>query len=417
LLFVTVSSTIAVVAPEAPYSQFERVKSVQKSKEEETVREKEPLPSQGESTVPYFIMVAVGSTSRSSPALRWVLAVTIIISAALCLAVLLCEDLTLPGVFQTISSGSIKAAAAGETAPSDHNQYGLGYSKARVIEKRQVPSFENGGVVLFFHLAKTGGTSIRQNFSRAFPHIEVKHIGTMEDLAEYSDLASRVLKGDRSEFSDGKTILFLELHGVLPSLFALHASYSKWRTIAEEFKTTFFSFALVREPISYSVSYFNFYNAEPCSFPVCNGQLVKPTEENLDNSLLFNHQCQLFAREHWELFGERHEKFDRQVTAAECEAVYQLVLSDMDWVGTTKAMSTETLPLLTQMFAHGAKEGNNMPQINKSWKPNHLTVDSLQPSTVEHIRSMNVYDQAIYEAVQRDFPVDMWEDFRPIDLP
>jgi hypothetical protein len=363
-------------------------------------------------------MIAVGRTSRNSPALRWVLTSTIIISAALCLALLLCEDLTLPSVFQTASSGSsTKEAAAGGTASSNHNQYGLGYSKPRAIEKRKVPSFENGGVVLFFHLAKTGGTSIRENFDRDFPHIQVKHIGTMDDLAEYGNLASRFLRGDRKEFPPGKTILFLELHGVLPSLFALHASYARWRTIAERFNTTFFSFALVREPISYSVSYFNFYDAEPCSFPVCKGNLVKPTEENLDNSLLFNHQCQLFAREHWELFGERNEKFSRLVTSAECEAVYQLVVSDMDWVGTTKAMSTETLPLLTQMFAHNAKAGKNMPQINKSWKPNHLTVDSLHSSTVEHIRSMNVYDQAIYEAVQRDFPIAMWEDFRPVGHP
>lgn len=362
-------------------------------------------------------MGGFGGTSRSSPALRWVFTSTLVISAALCLAVLLCEDLTLPSVFQTVSSGSsMKELSAddGGTAPSNGNQYGLGYSKARAIEKRRVPSFENGGVVLFFHLAKTGGTSIRENFDKAFPHMQVKHIGTMDDLTEYGILAARFLRGDRSEFPAGKTVLFLELHGVLPSLFALHSSYARWRTIAEKFNTTFFSFALVREPVSYSVSYFNFYEAEPCSFPVCKGRLVPPTEENLDSSLLFNHQCQLFAREHWELFGERNEKFNREVTAAECEAVYQLVLSDMDWVGTTKAMSTETLPLLTQMFAHNAKTGNNMPQINKAWKPNHLTVDSLHPSTVEHIRSMNEYDQAIYEAVQRDFPIDMWEDFRPV---
>jgi hypothetical protein len=361
-------------------------------------------------------MVAFGSISCRSPPVRWVLASSLIISAALCLAVLLIEDLTLPSVFQAASPGSTKGASdAGITAPAGlhgyHSQYGLGYSKPRAIEKRQVPSFENGGVVLFFHLAKTGGTSIRSNFREAFPQVLVKQINTMDDLAEYGNLAPRFLRGDK--MPNNKTILFLELHGVLPSLFGLHASYGKWRTIADKFNTTFFSFALVREPISYSVSYFNFYSAEPCSFDTCAFSLVKPNEENLNNLLLFNHQCELFAREHWELFGTRKEKFGRRVTSAECEAVYQLMLSDMDWVGTTAKMSTETVPLLTQMFAETAETGNNMPQINKSWKPNHVTVESLHPSTLEHIRSMNVYDQAIYEAVQRDFPMDMWEDFRP----
>lgn len=360
--------------------------------------------------------------SRSSPAFRWILTSTVIISAALCLAVILREDLALPSVFQTASvSGSDKIARAQGTiitsssSSSSSEQYGLGYSKPRAIVKRSVPSFENGGVVIFFHLAKTGGTSIRTNFEEAFPHIlQVKHVGTMEDLGEYSYLASRFLRGDTSAFP-GKTVLFLELHGVLPSLFGLHASYEKWRTIAENFNTTFFTFALVREPISYSVSYFNFYMAEPCSFPKCSRPLVPPSEENLKSSLLFNHQCELFAREHWELFGEPQEKFFRNVTAAECEAVYQLLLSDMDWIGTMAAMSTETEPLLTQMLAHNATTRAKMPQINKSWKPNKVTVGSLHPSTVELMRSMNEYDQAIYEAVRRDFPIEMWQDFRPVD--
>jgi hypothetical protein len=358
-------------------------------------------------------MVGIGGTSRSSPTLRWALSSTVIISAALCIAVLFCEDLALPRVFQTASSGTTKEAESSALEPSGY-KLGFNETKPRAIEKQriQVPSFENGGVVLFFHLAKTGGTGIRANFKKAFPHIHVQHMGTMDDLNKYGNLATRFLKGDRSDFPAGKTILFLELHGVLPSLFGLHSSYARWRTLAQAFNTTFFSFALVREPISYSVSYFNFYFAEPCSFGTkCDHDLVPPNEENLDSSLLFNHQCELFAREHWELFGEQREKFRRRVTAAECEAVYQLVRSDMDWVGTTAAMSTETLPLLTQMIAHNGATGNEMPEINKSWKPNKVTVESLQPPTLEHIRSMNEYDQAIYEAVQRDFPIDMWEDF------
>jgi hypothetical protein len=38
-------------------------------------------------------------------------------------------------------------------------------------------------------------------------------------------------------------------------------------------------------------------------------------------------------------------------------------------------------------------------------------VDSLKPADVAYIRSLNIYDQAIYDAVAATFTMDMWEDW------
>jgi hypothetical protein len=71
LLFVAViSSTVAIVTPtdkkspilypKGPYSRFERVNSLQKSKEEETVREKEYLPCHRKVNIDYCTLVYYG---------------------------------------------------------------------------------------------------------------------------------------------------------------------------------------------------------------------------------------------------------------------------------------------------------------------------------------------------------------------
>jgi hypothetical protein len=43
-----------------------------------------------------------------------------------------------------------------------------------------------------------------------------------------------------------------------------------------------------------------------------------------------------------------------------------------------------------------------------------LSPEALQPDTIEAIRVMSSNDQAMYEAVKRDFTLDMWENYGEI---
>jgi hypothetical protein len=120
-------------------------------------------------------------------------------------------------------------------------------------------------------------------------------------------------------------------------------------------------------------------------------------------------------------------------TETECAAVQEILLQEMDWVGTTEKLSTETLPLLAYMLSISLQQqdtaadaaatdnndnddenGKNDLQVFNSvaaQKDAVVTVKSLLPSTVDYIKSINTYDQTIYEAVQREFTMDMWEDW------
>jgi hypothetical protein len=114
------------------------------------------------------------------------------------------------------------------------------------IMTRPLPNFESGGVVVFNHIAKTGGTTIRENFSK-LPNVEWQFVGGLDDLLTYSKEVDHRLT---SKIKDNK-ILFLELHGPVPGMFTLHDFLDRWQRIAEKEGTSFFAFTMVRDPVAY----------------------------------------------------------------------------------------------------------------------------------------------------------------------
>jgi hypothetical protein len=329
---------------------------------------------------------------------RWIIFWALVIVLILTLRTIVVDDLTMStSIISPLFSSEIK-----RDGPV-------------TVKSKRFPLFEDGGVVVFLHIAKTGGTSIRKNFGN-FSHIDFKTLYTMDQWKEASDTADRLLT--RKVPEDERRILFLEPHGMKAmGMPTLHQYLRRWRRFATLHNTSFFAFTLVREPVSYAVSYFNFFNAKPCSIPRCPWKLYPASDENLLKTNRPDMQCMLLARDHWDIF--MNDVHPEQVDKDECDDVYQTIRKEMDWVGTTEEMSAETIPLLTRMLTHNQTLAESMGVFNviKATKPGSkiiLSPDTLQPDTVDAIRTMSSNDQAIYEAVKMDFPLDMWENYGDI---
>jgi len=135
--------------------------------------------------------------------------------------------------------------------------------------KRELPRlYETGGLVVFLHIAKTGGSTIRDNFDKSsrFPNVKVArvlHEAKMEDDA--------IVHFVSSENTRNETLL-LEFHGGRGqplTMFQLHPYIHQWRSMAKANDKSLFVFTMLREPSSFYVSYFNFFKGPGCTWSWC----------------------------------------------------------------------------------------------------------------------------------------------------
>jgi hypothetical protein len=361
----------------------------------------------------------------------------LLVSLFLCLAALYTESLNLCTLNTALSSSSSQV----KTTKDSINVY---TNSTKTKKKRKLPNFRNGGVVIFYHSPKTGGMSVRHNFQNVSYNIHHEMLGYNGKTLQgrYSGIVDGFLTRNRHDkLSHDTDILFLELHGPTDSVLQLYTKLQRWRRLSAAHDTGFFAWSLVREPVAYTVSYFNFFWAAPCLFPSgCPYKLYRATTDNLLFTAKPNLQCLYWSRSDvtWRLFKDHHDPSDLSgvayptATEQECQAVGSVLLSEMDWVGTTDKLSQETLPLLAYMLSSGTasqvslalqveqeKDANaNQEQADlqvfnsvAAQKDAVLSVEALPPSAVEYIRSINTYDQAIYEAVAAEFTMDLWEDW------
>ena len=287
---------------------------------------------------------------------------------------------------------------------------------SQTVARRPLPLLhEKGGLVVFLHVAKTGGTTIRQEFGQ-LPKVDVKRVFDKEDLDSSNSTIDWFLsKENNKDINSEATTLLLEIHGGKGepmTIFEIHPYIQKWRAQAKVNEKNVFVVTLLREPESFYVSYFNVFKNPGCTAKWCDSPTMKLTEENLLASAVPNHQCQFLARK-----VDKHQNSQVPVSREECQSVFQLMKADLDWVGFTETMQETTLPLLFFSLSGNTTAGRKIFEVrNKFRRRDRLSRKKLTASALQHLANISSYDRELYDNVAGAYSLDMWENYNATAL-
>ena len=312
-----------------------------------------------------------------------------------------------------------------------------------------LPSFEDGGFIFFLHIPKTGGTTIRttlqdasspppplsppsssssSSFSSSSAHVGMLHnrlnYGFVSGRGGYDKnlpIIERYLKTNPNSHNDQKRkhkrirrpILFLEIHGRdSPNLIELHDTLVHWKDVATQHNISTFFFTILRDPIYYALSYFNFFHLQRK-----NKNFVfikdKPTEAKLLQYSLYNPQCQFLSRGEYSLrSNDTNHKY--QPTLDECQHVYNILLKTMDYISITERMDYDILPILShilnlkqqQQQQNGTSTifAKQRVSIKNDTSTNSITLSELSPSTIATLEyNMSLYDRQLYNNIKQNY--------------
>ena len=174
-------------------------------------------------------------------------------------------------------------------------------------EKGSLPDFSNGGIVIFYHIYKTGGSTVGKLLHELTEenkkiHHAGRHIDNTEPDIDNTEkdidngggdmekaklnVFQRAMESPATMFftmirkhidwegdcvrtldlaSTKKKLVLLELHVEDPapkfqSLVELTPTIDRWRAEADRRGVGFFAFTLVREPVAHALSFFNFFH-------------------------------------------------------------------------------------------------------------------------------------------------------------
>lgn len=208
-----------------------------------------------------------------------------------------------------------------------------------------LPSMDSGGLVVFFHVPKTGGSTIRRNLES----VEGINYVFNKNYSQYTDSAYMV-EDMISEGVRNNSVLFYEIHAsTSPSFFGMRRRLERWRETAFRNGVPVFYFSVLREPISYSFSHFNFFHLQKRnpSFERCSA-----TEHDFLRKSVHNPQCQfLYKGEQSKWIQQTHDRArEVMVDSQDCNAIEEKLFELMDWVGTTEGLTRETVPMLQKIL-------------------------------------------------------------------
>jgi len=281
--------------------------------------------------------------------------------------------------------------------------------------KRSIPKMHSdGGFILFLHVPKTGGTTIRDAMMTKSDLLVEYHFVSGRKLFNQANIkAMKYLtspspsnRNESSQQSRRKTF-FLEIHGRdSPNLLELMDTIQTYRDMAHQHNIPIFTFSILREPMAFAISYFNFFYVQRGPNPYF--RQVEPNESNLVELNLYNPQCQFLSRGEMSL---RLPSSSKAIpTEEECLSVYDALIKQMDWVGTTEQLDGTTLPLLRKVLGSLPASTLSFPsrQVSRQTKNESVAPHELSPTAVGTLRDMSRLDQDLYDKIKDYFSLDRW---------
>jgi Sulfotransferase family len=261
--------------------------------------------------------------------------------------------------------------------------------------KRKLPSLAHGGIIFFLHVPKTGGTSFRKAFHG---HDDVIYEFS-NNRAKYEAIKDRVDQWvttamTTSSALSNQKIKILEVHARNnPTLLEICHQLQQWRETAARNQLPFFAFTILREPLSFAVSYFNYYHGiqwEKRRFEYLPSEAM--TEQNFVRTMHFNPQC-LFLTRSEQAYQRNHPEMRQNLTKEECDKAFQCLQANMDWIGRTESLQNETIPLINSLMTG---DRNNTRVALENAGPKLFRRQNISSDTLQHLQRMTLWDEEMY---------------------
>ena len=291
-----------------------------------------------------------------------------------------------------------------------------------------------GGLILFYHVAKTGGSTVRSFFEQVSQRNPSKFMygrylnyqkrnanantttttNTCIPPGEDKNKMAMFLKECQNLLAnENNTMTYLwEIHGGSPGLDILAPYISELRKTSQLHNKSFFAFTMVREPVSHAESYFKFFHVNCtdrwrgrrwCE----HRQFHKATEQNiLESAELIHPNQQCFLLKHASAIEGMNPSFYQKckVTHEDCDNIYETMKGTLDWVGTMERLSMDTLPLLQYLVQIQGYNSNNVVVKNKNVA--EKLPFALSNTTVAALRNATDLDHTMYDRVKSDYVLD-----------
>lgn len=267
------------------------------------------------------------------------------------------------------------------------------YVRPRFFKRGQL---KENAVVIFFHVPKTGGSTISHGLSQILTIQYLRPIG--KKWSTYKDkidqlCSTRPFLGNRI-----KTVV-LEIHTLAPVFMNLQDQLQIWRVNAASNGIELFVFTNLREPVSWAVSAFNYHHRRVASLSILNG-----TNEALRQVSPNNPQCEFLLRS-YKYKAAPEKRFSPK--QEECNSVFNAMKTQMDFVGSTDHLkeTTDILHFLLDLpknftFTHEKSAGQD-----KTLLP--LRYEQLSDETIQYLCNISVLDYELYANSHEEWSVKM----------